>query len=99
MVRTSNLNPAICKIARHRGARREECFVEDKYNVLSNDKPFTYKLLKDEKAQIFWKNKQIMILVKKDYLKLQREIARNDEYSLQMFLAKITGHFKHGNEN
>jgi len=72
--------------------------MEDKRDILKEKTPFSYKLLKDNKAQIFFNNKMIKIVVGKDYLKLNAKINENNDYSLQLFLAKITGHFKHGNE-
>ena len=72
--------------------------MEDKRNILSNEQPFNYKILKDEKAQIYFNNKMVKLLVEKDYSKLIRVIDVNDAYSLQLFMAKVTGNFKHGNE-
>ena len=72
--------------------------MEDKRNILFNEKPFTYKLLKDNKAQISFKGKIISTICGKEYNKLTRVIEMNNIYELQLFLAKITGQFKHGNE-
>ncbi len=72
--------------------------MEDKRNILKDDQPFDYKLLKDEKAQIYYYNKMVKILTGKDYTKLLRAIDAKDAYSLQLFMAKVTGNFKHGNE-
>jgi len=72
--------------------------IEDKRDILKNNKPFEYKLLKDQKAQIYHEGKAIMILLGKEYAKLLSNIAKNDDYALQLFMAKVTGQFKHGNE-
>lgn len=72
--------------------------MEDQRDILFKEKPFRYKLLKDNKAQIFYKNKEILIISGKEYNKLKRVIEMDNEYEIQLFLAKITGQFKHGNE-
>lgn len=72
--------------------------MEDKRNILRDEQPFDYKLLKDEKAQICHNNKMVKILVGKEYSKLIRAIDADDSYKLQLFMAKVTGNFKHGNE-
>lgn len=72
--------------------------MEDKRNILRDEQPFDYKILKDNKAHIFFKNKAIKIVIGKDYDKLIKKIDENNDYELQLFMAKITGHFKHGNE-
>ncbi len=71
---------------------------EDQRDILKTDQPFEYKLLKDQKAQIFHKGKVIKIIFGKEYAKLLSNIEKNDDYSLQLFMAKVTGQFKHGNE-
>ena len=72
--------------------------MEDKRNILFDEKPFGYKLIKDNKAIITYKGKAISTITGKDYNKLIRVIALDNIYELQLFLAKITGQFKHGNE-
>ena len=72
--------------------------MEDKRNILFDEKPFSYKLIKDNKAQISYKGKMIIVITGKEYNKLLRVIALDNIYELQLFLAKITGNFKHGNE-
>ena len=47
---------------------------------------------------IYWHHKQVMIIKGKDYKKLEKKEQTGDEYQLQLFLAKLTGNFKHGNE-
>lgn len=72
--------------------------MEDQRNILFNEKPFSYKLMKDNKAQISFKGKVVSTIAGKEYNKLVRVIQLDNEYELQLFLAKITGQFKHGNE-
>jgi hypothetical protein len=72
--------------------------LEDKRNILREEQPFDYRLLKENKAQIFFKGNMIKLLVGKDYAKLISAIDGGDDYALQLFLAKVTGNFKHGNE-
>ncbi len=72
--------------------------MEDKRNILKDEPPFSYKLVKDRKALIYWQGKMIKIAKGKSYNQLEKVIASHDAYKVQLFLAKITGHFKHGNE-
>ena len=72
--------------------------MEDQRSTLLNEKPFSCKLLKDNKAQISHKGKLVSTISGKDYNKLVRVINMDNVYELQLFLAKITGQFKHGNE-
>jgi hypothetical protein len=72
--------------------------MEDKRDILRIEKPFSWKILKNEKAQIFWKKMNIKTISGKQYLKLERLIENGNDYEIQLFLAKITGNFKHGNE-
>ena len=80
-----------------RGKKGEE-IIEDKRNVLKEEKPFSYQKTKDKKALIYWNNKQVLIIKGKDFTKLEKKELSHDEYAMQLFLAKLTGHFKHGNE-
>lgn len=72
--------------------------MEDKRNVLKEKEPFSCRIIKDNKAQIFFHGKMIKILQGKEFAKLERVMSLGDSYELQLFLAKITGQFKHGNE-
>ncbi|MBN2655724.1 MAG: hypothetical protein JXR86_01585 [Spirochaetales bacterium] len=72
--------------------------MEDQRNILRDEKPFGYKELKDSKLQITFRGKPIMIIQGKEYRKFRTVLEREDEYGIQLFLAKITGQFKHGNE-
>ena len=72
--------------------------MEDQRDILFSEKPFSYKLLKENKAQILYKGKMVSTKVGKEYNKLKRVIEMDNVYELQLFLAKITGQFKPGNE-
>lgn len=73
--------------------------MEDQRDILFSEKPFSCKLVaKEKKAIVKFRGKDVAVLVGKDYNKLERVIALDNQYELQLFLAKVTGHFKHGNE-
>jgi len=72
--------------------------MEDRRNILFDEMLFSYKLLKDKKALIYYKGKEVMTVSGKDSNKLQRVIDMDNKYEMQLFLAKITGNFKRGNE-
>jgi hypothetical protein len=79
-------------------AHRRGEIMEDRRYILFDEKPFSYKLIKDNKAQVMYKGKIVCTITGKDYNKLLRVIALDNQYELQLFLAKLTGQFKHGNE-
>jgi hypothetical protein len=79
-------------------AHRRREIMEDRRNILFEEKPFSCKLIKDNKAQVMYKGKIVSTITGKDYNKLLRVIALDNQYELQLFLAKLTGQFKHGNE-
>ena len=72
--------------------------MEDKRNILSEEKPFSYKLIGMNKAQIYYSNRLVFIAVGKDFSKLDKAIKSRNDYSIQLCMAKLTGNFKHGNE-
>ena len=72
--------------------------MEDKLDILKDEKPFSWKLLTNDKAQIFWKNMNIKTISGKQFQKLERLLDAGNDYEIQLFLVKITGNFKHGNE-
>jgi hypothetical protein len=72
--------------------------MEDKRNILRDTRPFAYKILGYEKAQISYMSRLISIVAGKDFQKLKKAIQNSDEYELQLCMAKITRNFKHGNE-
>lgn len=72
--------------------------MEDKRNVLFDEMPFSYKILKDKKALVYYKGKEVLTVTGKDYNKLQRVIDLDNKYEMQLFLAKITGNLKAGDD-
>jgi hypothetical protein len=72
--------------------------VEDRRGKLADDRPFAYRLTKDGKALIYWRGREIMVVAGEKAARIRSEAASGDEYSMQLLLAKMTGHFKHGNE-
>lgn len=59
---------------------------------------FSYKVTKDKKVFIYWKNKQVTLLTGKKSLKFLDKIKNADFKESQLIMAKVTGNFKHGNE-
>jgi hypothetical protein len=72
--------------------------MEDRRGKLADDRPFAYRLTKEGKALIYWRGKEIMVVAADKAARIRSEAAGGDEYSMQLLLAKMTGHFKHGNE-
>ena len=76
----------------------------DERNVLRDEKPFSYKLLKDGKAQVFFRDRLVSTFVGKQYDKLAKLALKSggaegaNSFEVQLFLAKNTGNFRHGNE-
>ena len=62
------------------------------------DQPFDFQITKDGRVLIYWDDHIIMTLKGQAATKLISKIEGADEPAIQLALAKITGHFKHGNE-
>ena len=69
----------------------------DKHGRLQ-EKPFTFQETKDGKVFIRWHGKQVMILKDKAASKFFENISNMKPEEMQLLMARITGHFKHGNE-
>ncbi len=70
----------------------------DKNNQLKN-RPFSYIVLKDtSKVMIYRDQKMIKIVKGKIAFNFLQFAKSADRDSTQLKLAKITGHYKHGNE-
>jgi len=69
----------------------------DKRGIL-DDEVFTYRITKDKKVFISWHGKQVTILNGKKAEDFIVKISSADGKDAQLILAKVTGHFKHGNE-
>ena len=63
------------------------------------EEPFTFRETKDEKVLIYWHGKQVTIFKGQAASKFLRDISSTDSMQAQLVMARITGHFKHGNEN
>ena len=73
--------------------------------MVSQDKPnhldkgiFDYRATKDGKVLITWYGKQVTILRGKSAQTFLARVDSVDQRSAQLVMAKVTGHFKHGNE-
>ncbi len=69
----------------------------DQRNRLDDD-PFSYHVSKDGKVFIAWHGRQILVLKGEQARRLLTRLAGADRHQVQLALAKVTGHFKHGNE-
>jgi hypothetical protein len=63
-----------------------------------DDNIFSYKITKDNKVLISWYGKQVTILKGAKALAFISDIESADGKEIQLIMAKVTGHFKHGNE-
>jgi hypothetical protein len=62
------------------------------------EQPFSYRTTKDGKVFIHWHGRQIMILKGESAKKIIASIRQADSQQAQLLMARVTGHFKHGNE-
>jgi hypothetical protein len=62
------------------------------------ENPFSFRVTKDGKVFIQWSGKQVMALKGSAAEKFLAAITGADDRQAQLIMAKITGHFKHGNE-
>jgi len=62
------------------------------------ENPFTFKITKDKKILIYREHRQIKIVKGKWCDQFIRALPELEEEAIQLKLAKITGHYKHGNE-
>ena len=69
----------------------------DKRDKLA-DEPFAYRVSKEGKVFIYWQGRQVMILKDRPAQKFLVQVAQADTRQAQLVMAKLTGHFKHGNE-
>lgn len=77
---------------------KNEIQKEDERDILKEEQPFSYKLSKDNKALIYWNQKMVMVIKGKKYDQLMKVVQTKTDYDVQLFLAKLTGNFKRGNE-
>ena len=69
----------------------------DKRGILDNE-VFTYSITKDRKVFISWHGKVVTTLSGGKAERFIADIESADEKEAQLMMAKVTGHFKHGNE-
>jgi hypothetical protein len=60
--------------------------------------PFSFRVTKNKKVFIQWNGKQVIVLKGASAEKFLAAIAVADDQQAQLLMAKVTGHFKHGNE-
>jgi hypothetical protein len=62
------------------------------------ERPFTFRETKGGKVFIHWHGKQITILKDKAAIKFTESVSKMNQEEAQLLMARVTGHFKHGNE-
>lgn len=62
------------------------------------EEPFSYKATKDNKVLLYYENKMIKVLSQQKAISFLERARGADAQELQLLMAKVTGHFKHGNE-
>jgi hypothetical protein len=62
------------------------------------EQPFTYRTTKDGKVFIHWQGKLVTTLRGKAAEKFLKSMAGAGPAQVQLLMARVTGHFKHGNE-
>ena len=69
----------------------------DQRNLL-DEEPFDYQVHKDNKMQISFHHKPVMVLKGSSAMDLAKKLERAEGKEKQLILAKATGNFKRGNE-
>ena len=67
-------------------------------NFVIMKNPFSFKITKENKVIIYRNHKQIKIVKGKWSTDFIDSVSSLNEEDIQLKLAKITGHYKHGNE-
>lgn len=62
------------------------------------EEPFTFRITKEGRVFIHWHGRQVMILKDSAADKFRDAIAKAEPEQAQLIMARVTGHFKHGNE-
>jgi hypothetical protein len=62
------------------------------------EEPFLFRTTKDGKVFIQWNGKQVLILKGAAAEKFLAAVTDIDTQQAQLVMARVTGHFKHGNE-
>ena len=69
----------------------------DRRGILE-DEVFAFTKTKDGKVFIFWHGKKVTILNGRKAEKFVADMSNLEGKEAQLLMAKVTGHFKHGNE-
>lgn len=69
----------------------------DQRNLLAGE-PFDYQVYKDNRVQISFCHKPVMVLKGSSAMALIKKLEQAEGKEKQLILAKITGNFKRGNE-
>ena len=59
---------------------------------------FSYKITKDQRVFLYWHGKQVMVISGRSALDFIGKISDAEGRDAQLLMARVTGHFKHGNE-
>jgi hypothetical protein len=62
------------------------------------EQPFTFQTTKDGKVFIHWQGKLVTTLRGKAAEKFLKSMKDANPAQVQLLMARVTGHFKHGNE-
>lgn len=62
------------------------------------EEPFTFRITREGKVFIHWHGKRVMILKESRADTFRNAIAKAEPGQAQLIMARVTGHFKHGNE-
>lgn len=63
-----------------------------------DEQPFAYRVTKDGRVLISWHDQQVTTLAGKDAERFLTRLEGADTKQAQLIMAKVSGHFKHGNE-
>lgn len=63
------------------------------------EEPFNFRVCKDGRVFISWQGQVVTVLKGSAAQKFLRQAENLEGAALQLILARVTGHFKHGNEH
>jgi hypothetical protein len=67
-------------------------------NDLLSDEPFSYRATKSGLVQISYKGKVVTTLSGRSASQFLAKVSSANTEAVQLVMAKVTGHFKHGSE-
>jgi hypothetical protein len=62
------------------------------------EEPYSFRVTKDRRVFIHWHGRQVTILKGKTADQFIASMENADAQKAQLIMARVTGHFKHGNE-